>query len=396
MSNDQHQHRSDDAVLGGQSPPPVNAVVLGGLEGVKQRLLSESDQVKIAALKDALKYGTAGLKLLEHIIQTETGPMRWMAYKLVLERAHQRQPENLANDSPKVVLPQLTAEGMVRRLRRGIIHNVILVSGELAITCATSGTALFNLSSGETLWEIDCPARCGAISPDSTLLALGWNRNIYVYIHLWHLGTWTALGQLQGHTSPVRCVAFSPDGKLLASGGDKTVRLWDVASSHLVRLLEGHRSWVKYVAFSPDGKLLASSEYRRVRLWDVASGHLVQHLEAHTSWVSCVAFSPDGKLLASSGDITVQLWDIASGHRVGVLEGHTNWVNCLAFSPDGKVLVSGSEDKTVRLWDVASGHLVQLIEGHTYPVDCVAFSPDGKLLASGSIDGAVQLSQVTR
>jgi hypothetical protein len=31
-----------DAILGGQNPPPINAVILGGLAGVKQRLESES------------------------------------------------------------------------------------------------------------------------------------------------------------------------------------------------------------------------------------------------------------------------------------------------------------------------------------------------------------------
>ncbi|MFB2983070.1 hypothetical protein [Microseira sp. BLCC-F43] len=61
MPDNPNEPRPFDAVLGGQSRPPVNAAVLGGLAGVKQRLASTSDEVRIAALYEALKYGQAGL-----------------------------------------------------------------------------------------------------------------------------------------------------------------------------------------------------------------------------------------------------------------------------------------------------------------------------------------------
>ncbi|MER3417136.1 MAG: hypothetical protein C4297_13135, partial [Gemmataceae bacterium] len=64
---------------------------------------------------------------------------------------------------------------------------------------------------------------------------------------------------LAGHTHYVLSVAFSPDGGYLASGsGDKTVRVWEVATDQHVRMLQGHTSWVYSVAFSPDGRYLAS------------------------------------------------------------------------------------------------------------------------------------------
>lgn len=36
MPDNQNQLRVDDVVLGGQSPPPCEGVVLGGIEGVKR------------------------------------------------------------------------------------------------------------------------------------------------------------------------------------------------------------------------------------------------------------------------------------------------------------------------------------------------------------------------
>jgi len=78
------------------------------------------------------------------------------------------------------VLPEMKAQGMVRRLGRRKIVDVIPLNDELVVVCARGGAALFDLSTDETLWEIDCPATCGAVSADGKLLALGSNPDIYL------------------------------------------------------------------------------------------------------------------------------------------------------------------------------------------------------------------------
>ncbi|OUL28748.1 hypothetical protein [Nostoc sp. 106C] len=63
-SNNPNQPRKYDAVLGGELLPPVTSIVLGGLEGVQNRLKSSVVEAQVAALSEALNYGDAGLEIL--------------------------------------------------------------------------------------------------------------------------------------------------------------------------------------------------------------------------------------------------------------------------------------------------------------------------------------------
>lgn len=64
MSDNPNQPREYDAVLGGQILPPVQGVILGGIEGVKYRFSSSNIEARISALGEALNYGEAGLNLV--------------------------------------------------------------------------------------------------------------------------------------------------------------------------------------------------------------------------------------------------------------------------------------------------------------------------------------------
>jgi len=86
VSQNLDQPKPYDAVRGGQLPPPVGGVVLGGLAGVKHRLSSSVSEHRIAALKESLNYGDAGIKIVIKICQTETGPVQRAACDLLRER----------------------------------------------------------------------------------------------------------------------------------------------------------------------------------------------------------------------------------------------------------------------------------------------------------------------
>jgi len=162
------------------------------------------------------------------------------------------------------VSSDLRQQGGERRLGRGYIWEVIALDEARVLVIDEQGAGLFDLERGEALWEIWCFARCGALSPNGSLLALGSANEVMV----WDLQTGREVRRME-HGVWVTSVSFSPDGELLASGGfDGVVRVWEVESGREVRLLN-HGKWVASVSFSPDGRLLASGGRGGICIWRV-------------------------------------------------------------------------------------------------------------------------------
>lgn len=192
------------------------------------------------------------------------------------------------------------------------------------------------------------------------------------------------------HAGGIASVDFSPDGKQLVSGGgDKVVRIWDVASGKSLHELKGPTSFTCAARFSPDGKTVAAAGYESapgnaIYLFDVAKGVETARLPGHpTGGIRRLAFTPDGKLLLSGGfDGFVRVWDLDTHKEVRAIKIEAGTVYDLALSPDGKTLATAGRDG-LRLWDVATGTEQVRKEMNLYGCIAVTFAPDGKIVACG-------------
>jgi WD40 repeat protein len=192
------------------------------------------------------------------------------------------------------------------------------------------------------------------------------------------------------HTGGVASTHFSPDGKLLVSGGgDKMIRIWDVAEGKMLHECAGPSSFTCAVRFSPDGKTIAGAGYESgqgnmIYLFDVATGKALPTLPGHPSGgIRRIAFTPDGKQLVSGGfDGTVRVWDLQSRKEVRQIKVDSGTVYSLALTNDGKLLSTAGRDG-LKVWDLAASKMLHREPLCATTSFATAFSPDGKLVAGG-------------
>ncbi|KAF5380970.1 hypothetical protein D9615_004094 [Tricholomella constricta] len=219
-----------------------------------------------------------------------------------------------------------------------------------------------------------------------------------LFIKIWDSqNEWKNTKTFPGHDHSVSAVRFMPGDQFIVSASrDRTIRVFDIASTHLVRTISGHAEWVRCVVPSDDGRLLASgSKDHTVRIWDAQTGESKLELRDHEHDVEVVAFAPiaayaairelsgipntdrtkrPGLYLASGArDKTIKLWDTQSGQMLRNLPGHDNWVRALAFHPSGKYLLSASDDKTIRVWELSTGRCMKTVDAHNHFVTTLAW-----------------------
>lgn len=259
-----------------------------------------------------------------------------------------------------------------------------------AVLGARDQLRLYDAATEDVVWEqrpgVAHPwASDVAFSPDSRLLASSGAGND---IELRDVASGRLEQVIYAHVGRVGRLAWSRDGRRLASlGTDQFLRVWEAATSELVReILVGTSEVVMGtffdVDFSPDGsRVAASARDSAVRVWAVEGGELLLTLTGHTDTVGGVRFTSTGdRIISCSQDGALRVWDARSGECVRMLRGTRNHVHHFALAPDDRHVFAAGDD--LRLWDIVTGR--QILRLADVALSCVALSPDGRRLAGGN------------
>lgn len=208
----------------------------------------------------------------------------------------------------------------------------------------------------------------------------------------WH-APWKLHRVLSGHLGWVRAMCVEPNNKWFATGaGDRTIKIWDLASGTLRLTLTGHISTVRGLEVSKRHPYMFScGEDKMVKCWDLESNKVIRHYHGHLSGVYALALHPTLDVLVTAGrDGVARVWDMRTRTNVMVLGGHTGTISSLVTQDSDPQIITGSMDSTIRLWDLAAGKSMAVLTHHKKSVRALALHPKEFTFSSGSADSIKQ------
>jgi U3 small nucleolar RNA-associated protein 13 len=185
-----------------------------------------------------------------------------------------------------------------------------------------------------------------------------------------------ALYTRKAHDKDINAINVHHSGQLFASASqDKTVKIWSAEEGEVQGILRGHKRGVWTVQFSPaqlpaiqgedgpvtgKGVVLTGSGDKTIKLWNLASYTCVRTFEGHSNsvlkvaWLKMPSSQEQSKKLvqftSAGGDGLVKVWDANSGETECTLDNHEDRVWAVAVHPENNTIISGSGDSTVTFW----------------------------------------------
>jgi WD40 repeat protein len=207
------------------------------------------------------------------------------------------------------------------------------------------------------------------------------------------------------HTASINRIGVDAAERfLLTASDDKTLRLWDLHTSDLLKTYRvpigaGDEGKLFSGAISPDGEWVAGAGWTgaewddntvSIYLFNRASGKLMKRLYGLKDIINHLCFSPDGQYLGASlgAGQGVRVWDTQTWQQIFNDKDYADSSYWCDFDPQNR-LVTSSWDGYLRLYSYASDGFSLVAKsdtpGGSQPFAAV-FSPAGDKIAVGFDD----------
>ncbi|KAJ1557228.1 Pleiotropic regulator 1 [Nowakowskiella sp. JEL0078] len=208
----------------------------------------------------------------------------------------------------------------------------------------------------------------------------------------WH-APWKLMRVIPGHIGWVKSVCVDPGNQwFVTGGGDRLIKIWDLASGILKLTLTGHISTVRGLQVSARHPYLFScGEDKLVKCWDLEYNKAIRSYHGHLSGVYTLALHPTLDVLVTGGrDSCARVWDMRTKTQIYALTGHTATISTLKCQASDPQIITGSNDSTIKLWDLAAGKTMTTLTHHKKSVRAISLHPTEFSFASASPDNIKQ------
>lgn len=412
MTESKNFPQPDDAVLSDSKSD--RGLVLGGIEGVKQRLSSSTESDRIEALPDAIQYGEEGLNLAIETFLYDTPLVRKKAYALLRDRNEPEIEKVLQQYHPWKFCENLFTlpnSSLVRSSRVAVISANGQILARQGYFPKRGIIEIWNLSTREKIRTLegfdDNPDKL-AITADGQTLAVGEYRGRSLTI--WNTQTGQKVRSGYGYIGDVsigidnQTLAFSQHTSNWDSDAEMQVwstiigilNLQDQKRSNNVYLEKEHLGGIgpcyPVAIHSNNGILICSNQtYDKIEVWNIADGkdkelyslNFPRHYEC-----KCLAINPNGLSFATAMYYPSYFSPSSPFHidknRQRTIQNRSITLWKSQKDPDSDRAKKSSQNRKSEDKQFLEQQFLGLLKGHEADIQCLAFSPDGKILASGS------------
>ena len=163
-----------------------------------------------------------------------------------------------------------------------------------------------------------------------------------------------------------------------------------------LKSFHGHNHFVSSLALNSDStKLVSGSWDKTIRIWDIATSKCDLLLKEHTKDVLCVGFSQDERLIFSGGmDNTLKYWN-TKGESKYDNNQFRGWVSCILNIKKAKtsLMAVGSWDGSVKIFN-KDYQLQREILGGEYAVTSLSTDDKGEYLFVAYKNGTIKVINI--
>lgn len=184
------------------------------------------------------------------------------------------------------------------------------------------------------------------------------------------------------HKAPINVARYSSTGRYLLTGStDRTVKLWNVGSpahdSQPISTYTEHNYAVHALDVCADNSRFVSAGLdKSLYVWDVSASSVVRRFSGHSGKINDVRFAGndgDGSVIVAAGwDGVVRVYDLrAQGSWKPIMELREATDAITSLSVSQAKIYSGCVDGVVRTYDVRAGQL----KSDTFPAAVTSIAP---------------------